>query len=154
MITHSLTVKSNRLGLVGSKTGKLRNRVNLYAIIGGLFQIALSLCVLFLPVFATCGPQGQATICERESYIQMGGSVVGYGFLVLMIAVCVMAIVSTRIGNPVHVCQLRWLGVLASVSFVIIGGWSIGLLFLPSGLFLLLAALACRQSAANEIQAA
>ena len=112
---------------------------------GGLLQIVLSLCVLFLPVFATCGPQGEATICKRESYIQMGGSTVGYGFLVLMIAVGVMAIISTRIDNATQACRLRWLGVLASASFVIIGAWSIGLLFLPGTLCLLVAALACRR---------
>jgi hypothetical protein len=124
-----------------------KNRPGLFAMTGGLLQIVLSLCVLFLPVFATCGPQGEATICERESFIEMGGSAVGYGFLVLMIAVGVMAIVSTRIDNPTHVCWIRWFGVLSSVSFVIIGAWSIGLLFLPGALLLLIAASGYHQSA-------
>lgn len=122
-----------------------KNRPGLFAITGGLLQIVLSLCVLFLPVFATCGPQGEATICERESYIEMGGSTVGYGFLFLMIVVGIMAIVSTRIDNRTQACQLRWLGAFSSVSFVVIGAWSIGFLFLPGALFLLVAALACRQ---------
>jgi hypothetical protein len=130
-----------------------KNRPGLFAMTGGLLQIVLSLCVLFLPVFAICGPQGEATICERESYIQMGGSTLGYGFLVLMIVVGIMAIVSTWINNPTQACQLRWLGALASASFVVIGAWSIGLLFLPGGLFLLIAALACRKHTSNDEKA-
>jgi hypothetical protein len=145
MTLHRLAAGNIRRDIVGSKKRMPRNRPGLFVMTGGLLQIVLSLCVLFLPVFATCGPQSGATTCERKSYIDMGGSAVGHGFLVLMIAVGVMAIVSTRIENPVHVCQLRWLGVIASASFVIIAGWSIGFLFLPGALFLLVAALACRQ---------
>lgn len=114
-----------------------KNLTSMFAITGGLLQSGISLSVLFLPVIPTSS--------ERASYIQMGGNVLGYGFLCLMVAVGIMAFISTRIDNPVQVCRLRWLGVIASATFVVIGAWSIGLLFLPGTLCLLVAALACRQ---------
>jgi hypothetical protein len=132
-----------------------KNRPGLFAMTGGLLQIGMSLSVLFLPIVGgTCTWQGQVMSCRQESYIEMGGNVLGYGFLFLMIAVGVMAIVSTRIDNPTWSCRFRWLGVLASVSFVVIGAWSIGLLFLPGAVFLLVAALACRQQIQNDRQVA
>lgn len=114
-----------------------KNLISLITIVGGLLQSSISLSVLFLPIIPISN--------GRASYIQMGGNVLGYGFLLLMIAVGVMAFISTRIDNPAQVCRLRWLSVLSSASFVVIGAWGIGLLFLPGTLCLLIAALACRQ---------
>lgn len=137
----------------GDTMGK--NRPGLFAITGGVLQIVMSLSVLFLPIFGgTCRWQGQAMTCRQASYIEMGGNALGYGFLFLMIAVGVSAILSTRIDNPAYICWIRWFGVLSSVSFVVIGAWSIGLLFLPGALFLLIAALACRKRPSDDMQAA
>ena len=76
----------------------------------------------------------------------MGGSLIGYGFLVAMIGVGIGAVVSTRLQNPSRVCLYRWLTLLITAAFVVIGGWSIGLLFLPGGLLMLLPALSCRHT--------
>lgn len=126
------------------------NRVSLFALAGGLFHIALSLSLLFLPVFARCLPQGEEMICEWQSYIQRGGNIIGFGFLFLMIAAGVMAIVSTRIENPSQVRRLRWLAVVFTVCFAVIGAWSIGLLFVPGGLLFLLSAILQPSSGLNR----
>ena len=90
------------------------------------------------------GQPNGTVICTRESYIQMGGSVIGYGFLMAMIGIGIGAVVSTKLDNPSPVCAYRWTALLITTAFVVIGGWSIGLLFLPGGLLMLLPALACR----------
>ncbi|KXK48132.1 MAG: hypothetical protein UZ13_03914 [Chloroflexi bacterium OLB13] len=57
-----------------------KSRESLFAVAGGLMQIALAISILFLPVFATCLPQGQDMVCNRQSYIQQGGSRWGMSF--------------------------------------------------------------------------
>ena len=114
--------------------------------------MVLATSILFLPVFATCISRSQEMVCQRQSYIQQGGSVLGFAFLVLMIVAGVLALVSTRIENVSHARRLRWIAVLLSVSFVIVGAWSIGLTFVPGALLLLLSALFSRQSASLPTQ--
>lgn len=73
-------------------------------------------------------------VCQRQWYIQQGGSVIGFAFLILMIVAGVLALVSTRIENVSNADRLRWI----AVSFAIVGAWSIGLIFVPGALLLLL----------------
>lgn len=117
------------------------NRTSLFAIAGGLLHIALAGSLLVLPVFAICLPQGQALVCEHQTYLQQGGNLIGLGFLLLMIVAGVIAIFSTRLENPSQVRRLRWLAVAITVGFMVIGAWGIGLFFIPGGILLLLSAL-------------
>ncbi len=144
MTTQILIAGSISLAVVGGETPMPENRGNRFAVAGGLLQMAMAISVLFLPVFAICLPQGQEIVCQRQSYIQQGGSVLGFAFLLLMIVAGVLALVSTRIENVSHARRLRWIAVLLSVSFVIVGAWSIGLTFVPGALLLLLSALFSR----------
>lgn len=116
-------------------------RTSLFAITGGLLHIALAGGLMFLPVFAICIRQGQEVVCTHQSYIQQGGNVLGLGLLLLMIVAGLIAIISTQIKDHVQARRLRWIVVAATVCFVVIGAWSIGLLFVPGGLLLLLSAL-------------
>lgn len=120
--------------------------VSLITLAAGLIQSLLAIGVLFLPIFATCIQQHNTLVCRRESYIQQGGNLVGYGFLFLMLGIGISAIISTKIQKSSQVCIFRWLAVLLTASFVVIGVWSIGLLFVPGGVLMLIAALSCRQS--------
>lgn len=54
MTTHILIADSSSMTFVGNKSTMPRNRANLFAVAGGLMQMALSLGILFLRVFATC----------------------------------------------------------------------------------------------------
>lgn len=137
MTEHTLIADSDNLSEVGTKSTVPQNRVNLFAVAGGLTQIALSLSLLFLPVFATCLSRGQEWVCQRQSYLQQGGNALGFAFLVLMIVVGGLALVSTRIENGSQARRLRWIAVLLSVSFAIVGAWSIGLIFVPGALLLM-----------------
>ncbi|MBV6438360.1 MAG: hypothetical protein AELANPGJ_03662 [Anaerolineae bacterium] len=130
-----------------------KSRGSLFAVAGGLMQIALAIGILFLPVFATCLPQGQDMVCNRQSYIQQGGSPVGYVFLALMIVAGIMALVSTRIDNAILARRLRWIAVLFTVGMAIVGAWGFGLLFVPGGVLLLLAAILSRKGTSEQTKA-
>lgn len=119
----------------------LGNRANLFAFTGGIMQIILAAILLFLPVFSICFPQGQATVCERQTYLQQGGSMLGLGLLALMIVAGTLGLTSTRVANLTLTRRYRWIATLLTVSFVILGAWSIGLGFVPGGILLLLSAL-------------
>jgi hypothetical protein len=141
MTTHIPIADSSSLSLVGSKSTMPRNRADLFAITGGLMQMVLAFGLLFLPIFATCLLHGQEWVCQRQSYIQQGGSVLGYAFLVLMIVAGSLVLASIRLERlKQHAHRVRWIAVLLTAGFAIIGTWSIGLLFVPGGLFLLLSA--------------
>lgn len=116
-------------------------RASLFALTGGLLHIALTGGLMFLQVFAICFWQGQEVVCMHQSYIQQGGNLLGLGLLSLMIVAGVIAIISTQIKDRVQARRLRWIAVAATVCFAVIGAWSIGLLFVPGGLLLLLSAL-------------
>ncbi len=150
MTTHILITDSSSLTVVGSGTIMPGNRANLFAVAGGLMQIALAASLLFLPVLSACLQQSQEMVCQRQSYIQQGGSPLGFAFLLLMIVAGVLALVSTRVENISHARRIRWIAVPLSVSFAIVGAWSIGLIFVPGAVFLLAAALACRQRPSQQ----
>jgi len=116
-------------------------RASLFAVAGGMIQIVLAAGILFLPVFATCIGQDQTMVCQRQSYIQQGGSLLGYAFLVATIVAGVLALISTRIENGSQARRLRWFAVLLTAGFAVVGAWSIGLIFVPGALLLLLSAL-------------
>lgn len=116
-------------------------RTSLFAITGGLLHIGLAGGLMFLPVFAICFRQGQEVVCTRQSYIEHGGNVLGLGLSLLMIVAGVIAIISTQIKDRVQARRLRWIAVAATICFAVIGAWSIGLLFVPGGILLLLSAL-------------
>ena len=116
-------------------------RSSLFAITGGLLHIAFAGGLVFLPVFAICFRQGQEVVCTHQSYIQQGGNVLGLGLLLLMIVAGVIAIISTRSKDRAQARRLRWIAIAATVCFAVIGAWSVGLLFVPGGLLLLLSAL-------------
>jgi hypothetical protein len=120
------------------------------ALTGGLIQVAAALGLLFLPVFATC--YENEPDCRRESYIQMGGSVLGYillgGIILLGIAVVITNVEEGESQNldKRQSYRLLWLAAVWSLVTVVLGAWSIGLAFAPSAALLLLAALDRRKS--------
>ena len=114
-------------------------------------QVLVALGLLFLPVFATC--YVNEPDCRRASYIQMGGSFIGYLLLVGMILLGT-AVVITHLGLFPNLSgrqnrRILWLAVAGSFITLIVGAWSIGLAFLPGGLLLLLATFANRKT--NQI---
>jgi len=144
MTPQILIADSVSLAVVGGETPMTGNRANQFAVAGGLLQMVLAASVLFLPLFAACIDRGHGMVCQRQSYIQQGGSVLGFFFLFVMIVAGVLAILSTRIDSVLQARRLRWIAVLLSVSFAIVGAWSIGLIFAPGALLLLLSALFSR----------
>lgn len=119
----------------------IHSRDSLFAFAGGVLQLSLGLGLLLLPVFSICMPQGQEMICERLTYLQQGGNALGVAFLLMMAAAGILGIASTRIANSVQVRRFRWGAVILTTSFVAIGAQSLGLIFAPGGIFLLLSAL-------------
>ena len=121
----------------------------LFASSGGLAQIVAALTVLFLPVLGQCEMAlGGQLVCSRLSYIQLGGNALGYGLLLLMVAIGVLAVGSTRDVNYRRVVIIRWVGALLSLVVAVITGWSFGLVFVPGAVLLLLAALRTRPQSA------
>jgi hypothetical protein len=117
-----------------------QGRVPLFALAAG--------GMLFLPVFATCYA---VDTCIRESYVQMGGSPLGYGLIIGVVISNLAVIGSVITHNRQLLGRVIWLAVIASFTLVILGAWSIGLAFLPGGVLLLLAGLSYRrQMAANS----
>lgn len=110
-------------------------------IIGGLVQIFVSGSLLFLPVLITCQIIGGHKRCHGESYIQQGGNILGYTFLLLMIVAGIVAVASSRDLNPRKSFFSRWLIALSNLAIVIIAGWGFGIAFLPGTLILLVSAL-------------
>lgn len=118
----------------------------LFTFAAGAIQALLAFSILFLPVFARCMGQPDGSLdCTRMSYIQQGGNIVGYAFLGLFLGLGIAAVISPHILDARRVCLIRWLIVVVSAIFAVIGGWSIGLMFLPGGLLMVLPALSCRR---------
>jgi hypothetical protein len=112
-----------------------------FAIIGGLVQIAAALAILFLPVLGSCSMQeGGELSCSRLSYIQMGGNAFGYGILIAMIGVGVLAVGSTQDTNRKRMLLVRWGATLFSIAVVIVTGFSIGIAFAPGAVLLFVSA--------------
>ena len=124
-----------------------------FTVIAGIVQVVLAFSVLFLPFFGKCMETSSGLNCRYESYTDMGGSALGYTFLLLFFALGVGALISTRSGNTLFICAVRWLTVLTSAIFAVIGAWSIGFVFLPAGLLMLLPAISCLRTDRTAVQA-
>jgi hypothetical protein len=125
-----------------------------FTVIAGIVQVVLAFSVLFLPFFATCMQTRTGLGCTYQSYTEMNGSLFGYSFLLLFFALGIGAIVSTWFGKTRFICAVRWLTVLTSTIFGVIGAWSIGLMFAPAGLLMLLPAISCLRKEKATIQSA
>jgi hypothetical protein len=113
----------------------------LFALLGGLAQIAAALAVLFLPVLGNCSPQETGElICGRVSYVQLGGNALGYSILIAMIGVGVLAVGSAQDTNRKRILLVRWGGTLFSCMVAIITGFSFGVVFVPGAVLLLVSA--------------
>jgi hypothetical protein len=112
------------------------------AIIGGLVQIAAALAILFLPVLGNCSmPESGELTCIRLSYIQMGGNALGYGILIAMIGVGLLAVSSAQDTNLKRILLIRWGATLFSGVIAIITGFSFGIVFVPGAALLLISAI-------------
>lgn len=117
--------------------------IDLLTVAVGLLQAALAFSFAFLPVFTTCMGSANAPLdCRRITYGEQGGTSAGYAVFLVMIVVGIGLVVSTRLADS---CRFRWLALAVMAAIIVLGAWGVGLLFLPGGLLLLLAALACRQ---------
>jgi hypothetical protein len=112
--------------------------IRLMALTGGLIQIVAPLAMLVLPVFASC----LGDTCYRQSYIQMGGSPLGYAILLGTILLG-LAVVMTNLNiAPYQNVDKRlkrrvlWAAVMGSLIAFIVGAWSIGFAFVPGGFIL------------------
>ena len=112
------------------------------ALVSGLIQLLVALGVLFLPVFATC--YVNEPDCRRETYIQMGGSIIGYIMLISMFLMGILVMVNSLQPDRPLDRRLLWVAAVSSFMVVILGAWSIGLAFLPGGALLLIAARSSR----------
>ncbi len=124
--------------------------IRLMALTGGLIQIVAPLAMLLLPVFASCLGDN----CYRQSYMQMGGSPLGYAILLGTILLG-LAVVMTNITPYQNVDKglkrrVLWAGVVGSLIAFIVGAWSIGLAFVPGG-FILFTALYFDSRKANPV---
>lgn len=115
-----------------------------FALAGGLIQLFVALGMLFLPVFATC--YMNEPNCLRQSYVQMGGSIIGYIILVGMIVVGTLVAVNSLQPDRVPTRRLLWVATVSSFIAVILGAWSIGLAFLPGAALFLIVTLASPQT--------
>lgn len=116
-------------------------------LIAGILQLSMALVVLGAPLFSTCAIDQGEMVCTRQSYIQMGGNLLGYAFLAAMIAIGVIAVV-TRDWHQTRFLQVfRWVAAIVSFTFGVLGAWSIGALFLPGGVLMLFAALSSHHHA-------
>jgi hypothetical protein len=108
---------------------------------GGLVLISAALAVLFLPVLGNCSMQaGGELVCGRISYIQLGGNAFGYGILIAMIGVGVLAVGSAQDTNRRRILLVRWGGTFFSFMIAIITGFSFGIVFVPGAVLLLVSA--------------
>lgn len=114
------------------------------ALIGGLIQALVALGLLFLPVFTTCIYVDGTPECHSQSYLQQGGSLVGYLILTLAVLAGVMAVLSSRDLNALKAMVSRWLAASGGIIVVAVGAWSIGIVFVPGTLVILLSALLTR----------
>ncbi len=109
---------------------------------GGVSQIIAAIGILFLPVFEICQPQLNAPLlCQRQSYIALRGNVLGYSFLLGMLAGGLVVIASLRDQNLPRVRMIRWLDALFSLLVMFLAGFGFGIAFAPSTLFLIFAAI-------------
>jgi uncharacterized membrane protein len=115
------------------------------AVAGGLFQILAALSILVLPVLGGCleSETSQPT-CGRYSYLQLGGNLLGYTFLSLMVVVGVLALITSRGTVDRRTYYVRWSGVVLSAIVASVALWSFGIVFVPGAILLWLSALSTR----------
>src|SRR5690348_5048633 len=100
--------------------------VRLMALAGGLIQIIAPLAMLVLPVFASCLGDN----CYRQSYVQMGGSLIGYallfGTMLMGLAVVITNLNIAPFQNMDKPLKRRvlWAAVVGSLIAFIVGAWS------------------------------
>jgi hypothetical protein len=123
------------------------NIANHIAVMGGLIQASMALSILFLPVLGGCWLDADQMICGRQSYLQLGGNILGYTFLIAMLAVGVTTIVNSRGTNNRQMFFVRWVGTLLSFIVFIVAGFGFGIAFAPGALLLLVSALLTRRQA-------
>jgi hypothetical protein len=111
------------------------------AILGGLVHIVMAVSLLFLPVLITCRFGDRFEGCYSQSYIQQGGNLLGYTFLLLMILAGIVAIYSSSDSNNKRAYINRWLVVFASIIVIVIAGFGFGIIFAPGAFLILLAVL-------------
>ena len=85
-------------------------------------------------------PEGGELICNRISYIQLGGNALGYSILIAVIGVGALAVGSTQDTNRKRILLVRWGGTFFSFMVAIITGFSFGVVFVPGAVFLLVSA--------------
>lgn len=118
--------------------------VRLLSLAGGLIQVVVASGLLFLPVFATC----YGDSCVRQSYIQLGGSLMGTALLALMLATGLLVVAGNFQQDHVRQRQMIWFAAISSFVTAVIGAWSIGFAFLPGGILLVSAAIFGRRQPA------
>lgn len=85
--------------------------------------------------------EGGELTCNRLSYIQMGGNALGYGILIAMIGVGVLAVGSAQDSNLQRILLVRWGATVFSGAIAIITGFSFGIVFVPGAALLLISAI-------------
>ena len=84
--------------------------------------------------------EGSEQICGRISYLQLGGNALGYGILIAMIGVGVLAVGSAQDTNRKRILLVCWGGTFFSFMIAIITGFSFGIVFVPGAVLLLVSA--------------
>jgi hypothetical protein len=107
------------------------------ALLGGLIHAAAAIGILFFPVFVTCINQK----CSGQSYIQMGGNALGYGFLLSMILAGGAAVYSSFVSNVQRANLIRLYVIVASAIVIVVAGFSFGIIFIPGALLVAFAIL-------------
>jgi hypothetical protein len=109
--------------------------------------------ILFLPVFPYCAGGGDGQdLCGGRSYIEQGGSALGYIVLILMTLAGASVVASAYDTNRPRVLRVRRVAFLLSLFVVVITIFSIGLAFDPGTVLLLfVAARTARRSPARGV---
>ena len=71
----------------------------------------------------------------------MGGNELGYGILIAMIGVGILAVGSAQDTNRKRILLVRWGATLFSVVIAIVTGFSFGIVFVPGAALLLISAI-------------
>ncbi len=116
-------------------------------LVGGLIQALVALGILFLPVWPTYTTNNfDAVIVGGISYVDLGGDVLGYLTLGLMIGVGIITVFISRKAPTPWVLLLTWLCVLLSICTVAVESINFGKLFIPGTVVLFVAAGVSRPS--------
>jgi hypothetical protein len=111
------------------------------SVLGGFLHIAAAIAILFFPVLVTCQFGDQGEKCYGQSYIQIGGNILGYALLLLMILAGAAAMYSSYDSNQRRAYFSRWLVVVVGAIIIYVTGFSFGIIFIPGAVLILLATL-------------